>query len=656
MVHEPTRSSGRTYRCLGVGVGPANLSLASLLHNRPDVTNLFLDRKPSFSWHDGQQLPGNTLQVSLFKDLVTLSDPTKPVLVPVVPARQRPAVPLPERPVRRRAPAGVPQLPGVGGPSQQEHRLRRDRAEVTFDDVFTIRTDRRTVTADNVVVGVGSRPWVPPYVRDHLGPTQFHVSAVPRRGRGPGNKRVVRDRRRAVRGRGVPRPDLAAGRPAAAPRVVAVPAAQLLPDRRLAVHQRLLHAVVRGLLLHPQPRRRASPSTGRTSSPATASRSTTLKRDLPARLYRPVHGAATSTWSGLYPNREVTEVANGLYGAGSDGPAQRPARIHRGLRGGRRDLGDGLPAGPDGLPGPDRRTASSATATSSASTRTIAVHWDGPEDRRMFVQNAARGQRGLADPNLSLNAWRSQRIADRLAQVSSERAAPLVHRVVEQATAEARLPVTADRMPTAPSWSAPASSAASSRGRSWPPTPRASVTVIDRDLIASGASRRSAGLHFPRGASRAVRALAGRKPAVLRRTRRRTTRVADPCAAHDRRRAGEHRGEAAQRSTCRRRTCDASPRSRTASPCRTARSPGPGTAASTPMSPRSPRPSPPSCGRRSSSWRACTVTGVSSDADGVRLVAGNRGHASPPSGRCSRPGPWLAAKAWRTWWSPSGRG
>ena len=38
--------------------------------------------------------------------------------------------------------------------------------------------------------------------------------------------------------------------------------------------------------------------------------------------------------------------------------------------------------------------------------------------------------------------------------------------------------------------------------------PGASVTVIDRDLIAGGASRRSAGLHFPRGASPAVRALA----------------------------------------------------------------------------------------------------------------------------------------------------
>lgn len=38
--------------------------------------------------------------------------------------------------------------------------------------------------------------------------------------------------------------------------------------------------------------------------------------------------------------------------------------------------------------------------------------------------------------------------------------------------------------------------------------PGTSVTVLDRELIAGGASRRSAGLHFPRGASPAVRAMA----------------------------------------------------------------------------------------------------------------------------------------------------
>ncbi|TGZ36969.1 lysine N6-hydroxylase, partial [bacterium M00.F.Ca.ET.162.01.1.1] len=39
---------------------------------------------------------------------------------------------------------------------------------------------------------------------------------------------------------------------------------------------------------------------------------------------------------------------------------------------------------------------------------------DGPRDSRIFVQNASLGQRGLADPNLSLLAWRARRILDSL--------------------------------------------------------------------------------------------------------------------------------------------------------------------------------------------------------------------------------------------------
>jgi lysine N6-hydroxylase len=50
----------------------------------------------------------------------------------------------------------------------------------------------------------------------------------------------------------------------------------------------------------------------------------------------------------------------------------------------------------------------------------FALQWDGPAEHNIFVQNAVRGQRGLADPNLSLNAWRSQRILDRLRGIRTE--------------------------------------------------------------------------------------------------------------------------------------------------------------------------------------------------------------------------------------------
>ncbi len=68
---------------LGIGFGPANLSLAIAIeeHNTQlpaarRVRARFVERQPRFGWHDGMLLPGATMQVSFLKDLVSLRSPT----------------------------------------------------------------------------------------------------------------------------------------------------------------------------------------------------------------------------------------------------------------------------------------------------------------------------------------------------------------------------------------------------------------------------------------------------------------------------------------------------------------------------------------------------------------------------------------------------
>ncbi|QCI99641.1 putative histamine N-monooxygenase [Agrobacterium larrymoorei] len=60
----------------GIGIGPFNLGLASLLSSHPEVCATFLERKPGFRWHEGLILPGTTLQVPFLADLVSMADPT----------------------------------------------------------------------------------------------------------------------------------------------------------------------------------------------------------------------------------------------------------------------------------------------------------------------------------------------------------------------------------------------------------------------------------------------------------------------------------------------------------------------------------------------------------------------------------------------------
>lgn len=64
------------YDLAGIGVGPANLSIAALAEPVAGARFQFFDSKPEFRWHPGLMLPDSRLTVTYFRDLVTLVDPT----------------------------------------------------------------------------------------------------------------------------------------------------------------------------------------------------------------------------------------------------------------------------------------------------------------------------------------------------------------------------------------------------------------------------------------------------------------------------------------------------------------------------------------------------------------------------------------------------
>ena len=66
---------------IGVGAGPANLSLASLLTTASErgltsVTATFFEREATVYWHSLQMFPGSLMQTEFYRDLVTPIDPT----------------------------------------------------------------------------------------------------------------------------------------------------------------------------------------------------------------------------------------------------------------------------------------------------------------------------------------------------------------------------------------------------------------------------------------------------------------------------------------------------------------------------------------------------------------------------------------------------
>ncbi|WP_033400224.1 lysine N(6)-hydroxylase/L-ornithine N(5)-oxygenase family protein [Actinokineospora enzanensis] len=403
---------GTHFGCVGIGAGPANLSLASLLHGRPELSSLFLEGKPAFGWHDDQQIPGATLQVSLFKDLVTLADPTNRFsFLSYLHAQGRiyqfinaQFEAVPRREFRNYLSWVCENIENI--------TFGEYVRSVSFDGVFRLHTDKRVLTADNVVLGVGTRPWVPDGVADLLGDRQFHVNDYATKAADLTGLRVVvvgggqsgaeafldllsrpRDRRPATvswvsrRGNYLPIDD-----------------SPFTNDFFLPCfsdHFAGLDRAVREMFNT----RNVLASDGISAH--------TL-RAIYQRCYeeRLIDGARDTF--ALYPGRAVTTVTPKPHGGWElrleNATAPSAAEC----------LGADVvvwatgfrPTGFDLLaPIADRL---SWEGDEPGIDQDFAIRWDGPAGHDIFVQNGARGQRGLADPNLSLVAWRSGRIMDRL--------------------------------------------------------------------------------------------------------------------------------------------------------------------------------------------------------------------------------------------------
>lgn len=413
---------GGHFSCVGIGVGPANLSLASLLHSHREVSNLFVEKRDAFGWHDDQQIPGASLQVSPLKDLVTLADPTNAFsFLSYLHAQGR---------IYHFINAQFDAVPRQEFRNYLEWASRENEnivfgeeaLAVDFEGTFVIRTSRRTVTADNVSIGVGTRPWVPPHARSGAAASQFHVSEFVTRARGLAGKRI------AVVGGGQSGAeavlDLISRADAERPRRVTwisrrgnffpIDDSPFTNDYYMPCYADHFYGLEREIR---EPLNILNILTSDGISEATL-------RQIYQRIYtlRFIHGAEGVVQ--LYPNRDVAAVTD-RGDAGWDltlvNHDQRDTVGHvevdvvvwaTGFR----------PARMDFLAPIAERLE--REGDEFRIDEDFAVRWDGPHDRRIFVLNAARQQRGLADMNLSLIAWRSQRIVDRLRGVRSREQLP----------------------------------------------------------------------------------------------------------------------------------------------------------------------------------------------------------------------------------------
>lgn len=406
------------YRCVGIGVGPANLSLASLMYRHSEITNLFLDKNDSFGWHDGQQIPDATIQASMLKDLVSLSDPASSYsFLSYLHELGR---------IYHYINAQFDAVPRQEFRNYMEWASRKNEniifgqevVSVDFDNVFHLRTTSTTLTADNIVVGVGTRPTVPPQARPFLCDQQFHVTDFLTKATSLGGKRV------GVVGGGQSGAeaflDLISRADGALPRRVIwisrrpnyfpLDDSPFTNDFYMPSYSDYFARLDSGT-------RRAFNARHLLTSDGI---SEATLRAIYQRIYAHRFLNGYSDLVALYPNRTVTEVTRAPTRAWNLALSHNDhARVVENVELDVVIWATGFRPAPLNFLEPIESRLERAGEEYKID-ESFAIQWDGPAEHNIFLQNAAREQRGLADPNLSLNAWRSQRILDRLLGVRTE--------------------------------------------------------------------------------------------------------------------------------------------------------------------------------------------------------------------------------------------
>jgi lysine N6-hydroxylase len=403
--------AGKVYELVGVGIGPANLSLAALLRRRLGLSAVFLDEKPAFSWHAGLLLPASQLQVHFLKDLVSLVDPTHPLSFP--------AFLVDGGRMYRMLIAGRARVPRKE--FEDYYRWAADRLDnlrfgvsvsgVEWNgDIFVVHTSDGPLLARNLVSGVGRRPYLPPCAAGHDPDRVFHASSL------LDQRRDLAGRRVAVIGGGQSSAEVvyhlltsSTDRPAQITwgtrrrsllplddspfvdefflpnysryfhRLPDDERAQLLEEQKLAsdgISVELLHAIYRRLYDLEFVEGAGRPCRIIVDHELTGVRESGGEIILDWRSTR--SGAIT---------REAVDVA-----ICATGYEHRLPRLLSGLA--------------------DRLVQVRGEPVVRSD---FTLAWDGPAGNRIFVQNAARRAFGIADPNLSLLAWRSATIVNSLA-------------------------------------------------------------------------------------------------------------------------------------------------------------------------------------------------------------------------------------------------
>jgi lysine N6-hydroxylase len=397
--------------CIGAGIGPSNLSLACLLEPVNNLNCCFFEQNDKFVWHEGLLLQNASIQVSIFKDLVSLIDPTNQnSFTKFLHEKQRfyQFINAGFKTARRSEFNQYFQwVCNRLGNLKFSHKIE----QIGFDKEFIVTTNRGEKRAKNLVLGVGQTPFIPEVFKGILSRTIYHAKDHLKSNISFKNKRV------AIIGGGQTGAEIFLN-------LVNKPEEDI-PSYCVWVSRRSNYFPLDD-----------SCFTNEFFMPAYSSYFQQLSADTRKRILQEQkllnNGISSDTIKDIYqaiydnnflkkdpitlilkPGRDLTKISslkNGwqLIINHLDKETQEELKVDIVI------LATGYSYQKPAFLEPIAHRIEMIDGEPKIK-NDFSVYWDGPNKNRIYIQNFSMKQKGIADPNLSLIAWRSAKILNSLA-------------------------------------------------------------------------------------------------------------------------------------------------------------------------------------------------------------------------------------------------
>ncbi len=396
---------------IGVGIGPFNLSIAALAHEAPEFSSRFFDGRAQFAWHPGMLVPDCHMQTMFLKDLVSAVSPTSPFsFVNYLVKRKKfyRFLTTELRTVSRDEFSDYLRWAAEG-----MNNLRFDSCVelIDFDEQqkrFVVQTGSGVNYARNICLGIGKQPFLPPCVKESNSRC-FHASEMSLRKPDLTGKRV------AVVGGGQSGADLFLnafrgewGNPQHVHWVSRRNNFNALDEAAFANEYFTPEYVDSFGDLGENARRQMLSEQKMTSDGITADSLLTIYRE----LYHRFEVLGQPRNASLLPSRTVTN----LQARGQSWELHLEHRLDQGF-----DVIDcdvvifatGYRAGLPRMLTPLLPRLALRDENQFRVRDDFTLEWNGPRENNIFAVNASMHTHGIAEPQLSLMAWRSARILNR---------------------------------------------------------------------------------------------------------------------------------------------------------------------------------------------------------------------------------------------------